>query len=50
MIAVENNPKSFQYIGKNLLDNNEIFNLAFHQDKAILRYASERLTKTNIQP
>ena len=47
MIAVKNNPKNFQYVGKNLKDDDEIFKLAFQQDKELLRYASERLRKTN---
>ena len=49
MVAVEKNPKSYQYIGKNLKDDDDILKLAFQQDKEILRYASERLRKTNIQ-
>ena len=49
MIAVENNPYSYQYIGINLKDDDEIFKLAFQQNKELLRYASERLRKTNIQ-
>ena len=49
MIAVEKNPKSFQYIGKNLKDDDDLCKLAFQQDKELLRYASERLRKTNIQ-
>ena len=48
MIAVKINPNSFQYVGKILEDYDEIFKLAFQQDKEILRYASGRLRKTNI--
>ena len=43
MVAVE------KKIGKILRDDDEMFRLAFQQDKEILRYASERLRKTNIQ-
>ena len=49
MIAVKNNPVNFQYVGKNLKDDDEIFKLALQKDKGIFRYASERLKKTNIQ-
>ena len=49
MIAFENNAKIFQYVGKNLKDDDEIFKSAFQQDKESLRYASERLRTTNIQ-
>ena len=49
MVAVEKNPNSFQYIGKKLKDDNDIFRLAFQQDEEILRYASERLGKINMQ-
>ena len=49
MIAVENKPKSFQNLGKSLKDDDEIFKFPFQQDKEMLRYASERLRKTNIQ-
>ena len=49
MIAVKNNPKIYQNIGKNLKDDEEIFKLAFHENKEILRYASERLQKIIIQ-
>ena len=48
MIAVRNNPKNFQNVGKNLKDDDEIFKLALQQDKELLRYASERLRKTSI--
>ena len=48
MIPVKTNPKSYQYIGKNLKDDDEIFKLAFQQNKEILRSASEILRKTNI--
>ena len=47
MIAVKNNHKNFQYVGKNLKDDDEIFKLAFQKDKEFLRYASESLRKTN---
>ena len=43
MIAVTNNPSRFQYVGKNLKDDVDIFNLAFKQNEKILRLASERL-------
>ena len=49
MKAVEKEPNSFQYIGKNLKDDDDIFKLAFQQNEGILRYASERLRKINIQ-
>ena len=49
MIAVEKDPNSFQYIGNNLEDDDDIFKLAFQQNEEVLRYASERLMKTNIQ-
>ena len=45
MVAVKNNPINFQYLGKILKDGDEIFKLAFQQDKELLRYASERLGK-----
>ena len=47
MIAVNNNRNSFQYVGKNLEDDVEIFELVFQQDKELLRYASDRLRQTN---
>ena len=47
MIAVRNNRNNFRYDGKNLKEDDEIFNLAFQQDKELLRSASERLGKTN---
>ena len=47
MITVEKSPNSFQYIGRNLKDDDDIFKLAFPQNQDILRYASERLRKTN---
>ena len=50
MVAVEKNPNSFQYVAKNLKDDDEIFKLAFQQTEEKLKYASERLRKTNIQP
>ena len=40
MKAVERNPNSFQYIGKNLKDDDVIIKLALRQNKEILRYAS----------
>ena len=46
MIAVERNPKSSLYIGKNLKDDDDLFKLAFQQDKELLRYASERFRKS----
>ena len=49
MIAVKNNPNNFQYLGKNSKDDDVIFKLAFQQVKELLRYASERLRKTNNQ-
>ena len=49
MIAVKDNPNSSQYVGKILKDDDNIFRLAFQQDKEILRYASERLRKLNIE-
>ena len=49
MLAVEKNLDSFQYIGRNLEDDDDIFKLAFLQEKELLRYASERLRKTNNQ-
>ena len=48
MIAVKIYPKNFQYLDQNIKDDDEIFKLAFQQDKEIFRYASERLRKTNI--
>ena len=49
MVAVEKNLNSFQFIGRNLKDDDDIFKLPFQQNEKILRYASERLRKTNIQ-
>ena len=49
MVAVEKNPKSFQYIGRNLRDDDNKFKLAFQQNEEILNYASERLRKISIQ-
>ena len=46
MVTVKINPNNFQCLGKNLNDD-EIFKLAFQQDKELLRYSSERLRKTN---
>ena len=33
MIAVKKNPNSYQYVGKNLKDDDEMFKLALQQDK-----------------
>ena len=49
LIAVEKNPNSFQNVGKNLKDDDDIFKLAFQQDKEVLRYPSERLGKIYIE-
>ena len=49
MKAVKINPNSFQYVGKNKEDDDEIFKSAFPQDKEIRRYAREILRKTNIR-
>ena len=49
MIAVKNIPDSYQYVGKILKDDDELFKLAFQKDKETLRFASERLRKINIQ-
>ena len=49
MIVVKIIPDNFQYVGKNIKDDDGIFKLAFQQDKKKLRYASERRRKTNIQ-
>ena len=49
MVAVKINPNNFQYLGKNLKDEDEIFKLAFQQDKEVFRYAIERLRKTSMQ-
>ena len=49
MIAVKNNPNSFQYVGKSLKDDDDIFKLAFQLNEKTLRYASARLRKINIQ-
>ena len=46
-VAVKIYPKNFQNNGKNLRDDDEEFELAFQQEKELLRYASERLRKTN---
>ena len=37
MTADKNNPNSYQYIGKNLKDDDEIFKLAFQQKKEKVR-------------
>ena len=49
MVAVEQSPKSFQYIGKILTDDVYIFKLVFQLNEEILRYANESLRKINIQ-
>ena len=49
MIAVEKNPNSFQYISRNLKNDDDIIKLAIQQNEEILKYASVRLRKTNIQ-
>ena len=49
MRANKTNPNIFQYGGKNLKDDDDIFKLAFQQNEEILRYASERLRKINIE-
>ena len=49
MMAVENNPNNFHYVGKNLKDDDFKFKLASQQNEKLLRYASERLKKINIQ-
>ena len=49
MRAAERNPNIFQYIGKILKDDDDIFKLSFQQDKELLRYASEQLRSTIIQ-
>ena len=46
MVAVKINSNNFQYLGKNIKDDDEIFKLAFQQDKELLGYAIERLRKT----
>ena len=50
MVAVEKNVNSFQFVGNNLRNDDEIFRLLFQQDKELLRYSSEILRKLNIQP
>ena len=49
MVAVEKTLKSFQNVGRDLKDHNDINNLAFQQNEKKIRYASERLRKINIQ-
>ena len=46
-VAVAKYPNSSQENGKNLKNDHDIFKLAFQQDREVLRYASERLEKTN---
>ena len=48
MIAVKVNPNIYQFIGKNIKDDDEIFKLAFEQNKEKLRYASERFRKKTL--
>ena len=36
MAAVENNPNKFQYVGKNLKDDDDMIKLAFHKIKKYL--------------
>ena len=50
MVAVKIIPNNFQYLDKNLKDDDEIFKLAFQQNEEILRYASERLRKKKQGP
>ena len=45
----EKNPNRFQYIGKNLKDDDDIFKLAFQQNEEVLKFASETKWKNNIQ-
>ena len=40
MIAVERKPNSFQYIGRNLKDDDDIFKLAFQQNEERHKNAS----------
>ena len=49
LIAIENIPNNFQYVRKLLKDDDDIFKLAFQQNEKIVRHASERLRKFNIQ-
>ena len=49
MIAVKNNPNSFQNVGKNLRDDDGIFKLAIQQKEKNLKCTSERKRKINIQ-
>ena len=49
MVTVKFNPNNFRYLGKNIKEDDEIFKLGLQQNKELLRYASERLSKTNIQ-
>ena len=50
MMAVKNSPNVFQYVGKFLKHDDEIFKFAFQRNEEKLRYTSERLKKINIQP
>ena len=45
MIAVKTTPKSSQYVGKSLKDDDYIFKIAIQQNEKILKSASERLRK-----
>ena len=47
MVAVKINTNIFQHLGKKLKDDDKIFKVPFQQDKELLRYASERVGKTN---
>ena len=49
MVAVEKNPISFQYVDKKFKNDDDMFKLAFQQNKELMTYASERLRKINIQ-
>ena len=47
MLAVEINPKNYKNLGKNLRDDDDIFNFFVNKDKKMWGYASERLTDIN---
>ena len=49
MLAVKHSPFSFQYVGKQLKNDNDIFKLTVQQNEKIPKYSSERLRKKNIQ-
>ena len=42
MVAVEKNPNRFQYVGKNVKDDDDIFKVVFQRNKELLRYARVR--------